>query len=257
MEKVEKNMLNVYICANFLVQMYYQIEKKYNLERIKLERLLAIVELRYMAQKKQRLFGDSLVLTYNETLEYRMYAWFPPSIVTGEEHASNNSLPISVEMVEKALADIPKFPCGYEVSILDGEKELFDQVRMWFIDAFIQFGDYESFILKYAIDEFKDEITCEKNAFSSNIRKIVSTQKVYEFFRRDFYSLENINGSKTKEELKEQKELERKLKKVALKNGLEIEKLEEFFEINRKEEEERIKAVERACREIVKFVQSK
>lgn len=250
--KVSEVSFNEHKCANFFVQMYYQIEKKYNLNRIKLERLLAIVELRYMAQKRKKLFYNGLQVYHNGTIGFGIYSDFIADIVTGEERESNKPLPVTIEMVEKALAETPKFPCGYEFTILDCKKEIFTEIRRWFIEAFIWFGDCESYILSRAIDKFKDEIVCDRIRYGRVIKE-VSAEKVYLYFYRPFDYL-YVDAFCVKEELKEYEE---KVKEVALANGLEIEKLEELFETRRKEDEAINRTIERVYMDVVKFIQSK
>ncbi len=168
-ERNGKEMYNIEMLANYVVQLFFRCEEKYNCTNTKIEKILAISALAFM-KNDETLFEEAIVKKNCGLGVAYLPLKFQGVIIDGGLEGEKKSLNYSC--LKNELPEIPRY-------INDEENILDSKVKALLTKVFLQFGAYKSSDIGALLDSFKSEISIVNKLYSE---PIVDSDKVRAFF---------------------------------------------------------------------------
>lgn len=141
-------MVNVVDAANYIVQLFFKTEQKYNCTQTKLEKLLSIANMICM-KNNDILFDSEIIIKPCGVGISKMPIQFFGDIVIGSVEETDS--PIEWCEIKESLLCPLRYTSEEENKLTDDEKRLLT-------DVFLQFGNCRALSLGLHIDAFKNKI---------------------------------------------------------------------------------------------------
>ncbi len=165
-----RQMANIGAAAKYFIQLYFQTTSPYQCSRMKIEKLLSIVN--YVSLRSGKPLFNQIMRVNQCGTGFPEISWLIREDIKDGEN-DNSGIKISPDMIDETR-DYPEiYHC--DTIFNDDERRLFNEV-------FYSFGAYSAKYLGIAINQFVDKISVKNN---DSERPIIDYEKAINFFRND------------------------------------------------------------------------
>lgn len=165
-----RQMANIGAAAKYFIQLYFQTTLPYQCSRMKIEKLLSIVN--YVSLKSGKPLFNQIMRVNQCGTGFPEISWLIREDIKDGQN-DDSGIKISPDMIDKTRG-YPEI-YHYDTIFNDDERKLFNEV-------FCTFGAYSAKYLGIAINEFVDKISVTNN---DSERPIIDYDKAMVFFEND------------------------------------------------------------------------